>query len=164
MKSKSLAFPSSQIWSWDKRDLHLAEGASEGGHGQEVRDCRPLWHLRPKCKQRAPSWSLESLSSGRLWEAMEVWHHPLIQGEKKFWPPHTCVWLHTQFWSVLIKNSWSGHPFFYRTEYDWLKSCFYPGSLLLSTVSQVLGPGVSDPSPRSWPGGLISPSVKSVKS
>lgn len=103
---------------------------------EKVRDHRPLWHLIPKCKQRAPSWSLENLSSGKLWEAMEVWHHPLTQGEKKFLASsNLCVV------TPLLLQDWD----------DWLKSCFYPGSLLFSTVSQVLGPGVSNPSSRPWP-------------
>lgn len=100
-KKQILAFSASQIWSWDKRGLHLAEGVSEDiiRKRESLRDCRPLWHLSPKCKQRAHSSllgpCLESLlPSGRLWEATEVRHHlSLPQGEKTLWPSQPCMWL-----------------------------------------------------------------------
>lgn len=116
---------------------------------EKVRDHRPLWHLIPKCKQRAPSWSLENLSSGKLWEAMEVWHHPLTQGEKKFWPLQTCVWL---------------HPFFYRTGMIGWSLAFTLAACSSQQWARCLGREFLTLLQGHDQGGLIPPSVKSVKS
>lgn len=141
-----------------ERDLHLAERLSEDIIGKSLRVCRPLWYLRPTCKQRAHSWqlgqSLESLlSSGRLWEARKLAIIFFLLRERRNSGCLRPACDDTQSLFALTKTSWSSRSVLWEGGYHWLKSCLFPWQPApLNTASQVLGPleGGCDPAGSFW--------------